>query len=228
MNTSIAPLNVAAATLLIQIIFISILTITTCIYLKTQPQRRANTGLVGQPPTGHRKTTQNPTYIPTLALALASITALLVSDDFYGIWSPIFQGVEINTLSASNAIYLVFVLDLILVSYLIYTSGGAKSSPFLTAIFTLPALGIFLRLPPTAFMTFALLATFLYLFLFIVPNERNQSAQKAAAFMNISCLLLSMLTGYITRPIPIDQLKSNESQIVNAPATPDSQPACIN
>ena len=174
MNTSIAPLNVAAATLLIQIIFISILTITTCIYLKTQPQRRVNTGLVGQAPSGHRKTTQNPTHIPTLVLALASITALLISDDFYVIWSPIFQGVEINTLSASNAIYSVFIFDLILVSYLIYASGGAKSSPFLTAIFTLPALGIFLRLSPTAFITFALLATVLYLVLFIVPNERNQ------------------------------------------------------
>ncbi len=218
----------AAATLLIQIIFISILTITTCIYLKTQPQRRINTGLVGEASTGHRKNTQNPTHIPTLAIALASIIALLISDDFYGIWSPIFQGVEINTLSASNAIYLVFILDLILVSYLIYTSGGAKSSPFLTAIFTLPALGIFLRLPPTAFVTFALIATLLYLFLFIVPIERNQSAQKAAAFMNISCLLLSMLTGYITRPIPIDQLKSNEAHIVIAPTTPNIQPACIN
>lgn len=146
---------------------------------------------------------------PTLFVALGSFLVLLLSDDLYSIWSPIFQGVGINTITSTTAIGIVFVFDLALVAYLIGVSGGSRSSPFLSSLFTLPALAIFLRLPPNMFLTYAGIATAIYLMLLLPNLDKAQPGQRAAAFMNIACLLLSMVTGYITRPVPITDLKPN-------------------
>jgi hypothetical protein len=131
---------------------------------------------------------------------------LLISDELYSIWSPLFQGVVINTISARTAIFLVFVLNLGFVCYLVAVTGGSRTSPFLSALFTVPALAIFLRLPPSSFLTFAALAAVIYLLLFTPEMERQQPSQTPAAFMNLACLFLSIFTGYITRPVPINEL----------------------
>lgn len=205
---SIQPLNVAAATLLIELLLITILAITSSLFRgsRWEPSRSSRLGL-GLPGEEHiagaalRRS-------PTLFVALASFAALLISDELYSIWSPIFQGVGINTISAAAAIGTVFILNLFLVGYLVFATGGSRMSPFLSALFTIPALAIFLRLPPSMFITFAVVACVLYLALLVPDLERVQSSQSAAAFMNISCLLLSMFTGYITRPVAINDLKS--------------------
>lgn len=194
---SIQPLNVAAATLLVELLLITLLAITSSLLRgrRWDPvKEHIEGGLLRRS--------------PTLFVALASFAVLLISDELYSIWSPIFQGVGINTISAAAAIGTVFILNLFLVGYLIFATGGSRTSPFLSALFTIPALAIFLRLPPSMFITYAVIASLVYLLL-LAPNlERVQSNQSAAAFMNISCLLLSMFTGYITRPVPINELKA--------------------
>ncbi|MDA8447471.1 hypothetical protein [Paracidovorax valerianellae] len=216
---SIQPLNVAAATLLIQLLLITLLAITSSLFRgkRWEPAResrldlglRAEEHIAGMP---LRRS-------PTLFVALASFAVLLISDELYSIWSPIFQGVGINTISAAAAIGTVFILNLSLVGYLVFATGGSRSSPFLSALFTIPALAIFLRLPPSMFITYAIVACFLYLLLLVPTLERVQANQSAAAFMNISCLLLSMFTGYITRPVPINELKASSSKpAISVPA----------
>ena len=217
---SIQPLNVAAATLLVQLLLITLLAITASLYRGIKPNG-AGTRFLGDSIHGQVQLRRS----PTLFVALASFAALLISDELYSIWSPIFQGVGINTISASSAIATVFVMDLLLIAYLVATTGGSQSSPFLPALFTVPALGIFLRLPPSMFVSFAILAAIIYVVLLIQQPEHTQASQFPSAFMAIACLFLSMFTGYITRPVPINELqKPKAANSVRAPAPSPSQP----
>jgi hypothetical protein len=207
LEQTIQPLNVAAATLLVQLLFMTLLAIASSLYDSQRPSTDAPRMLVLQSGVGLqlRKT-------PTLFVALLSFAVLLVSDELYLIWSPIFQGVGINTISAANSIAIVFYLDFALVIYLIACSGGGSMSPFVPALFTLPALAIFLRLPPVQFFQFTVVSAVAYIFsLLLNQPEGHKSFEKtprqfAAAFMNIACLFLSMFTGYITRPVSIGEL----------------------
>lgn len=217
---SIQPLNIAAATLLIQVILVTLIGITTSIY----------TTRVLVPDETYRVNGQK--YLlggvlrrsPTLFVTLFSIAVLLISDELYLTWSPIFQGVGINTISTTTAINLVFGLDLVLVGYLIYSTGGSRKSPFVAALLTIPALAIFLRLPPSLFIAYAVIAAVIYI-IFVAPiRELGQPTIAAVTFMNIACLLLTMFTGYITRPVSISDLKpstlpapQHEDRIPQAP-----------
>ena len=197
---TIQPLNVAAATLLFQLLFVTVIAIASSLH-----------SFPRESPVTQTKTLPKS---PVLFVALASFALLLISDEFYSIWSPIFQGVGINTVSASKAIGFAFFLDMLLIGYLMLQTGGSRSSPFTSALFTLPAIAIFLRLPPFQFLLFTGVAAAIYLALLIQPTtesyrvdlERRQPSQSAAAFINIACLLLSIFTGYITRPVPITEL----------------------
>jgi hypothetical protein len=218
---SIQPLNVAAATLLVQLLLITLLAITASLYRGIKPSG-ASTRFLGDSIHGQVQLRRS----PTLFVALASFAALLISDELYSIWSPIFQGVGINTISASSAIATVFVMDLFLIAYLVATSGGSQSSPFLPALFTVPALCIFLRLPPSMFVSFAVIAAVMYVMLLIQQPVHAQASQVPSAFMAISCLFLSMFTGYITRPVAINELpKPNPVASAQVPADSSSQPA---
>lgn len=53
--------------------------------------------------------------------------------------------------------------------------------------------------------------------LFRSSHEANPFHKQAFAFMSIACLALSMFTGYITRPIPIDQLTTKAQTTTPSP-----------
>ena len=222
---SIQPLNVAAATLLIQLMFVGILGVTSTLYQARRWGMSPVSALDERmlPPSQLRRS-------PTTLLALGSFALLLISDELYSIWSPLFQGVGINTMSARTAIFLVFALNLSVVGYLIAVTGGSRNSPFLSALFTLPALAIFLRLPPSSFLTFSGMAGLIYIVLLAPGIERQQPSQKPAAFMNLACLFLSIFTGYITRPVPINELptpttRASPPSVPSTSASASSQPA---
>jgi hypothetical protein len=200
---SIQPLNVAGATLLVQVLLLSFLGIGGRIFRArwstSVHDRLDQLSLDSLPPLPMRTT-------PLTFLALSSFTLLLLSEDLYVVWSPLFQGLGISTIKTSTAIFLVYVLNLWAIGYLMFRTGGSASSPFLSALFTVPALAIFLRMPPWAFITIAILATLVYLALLAPGLDRKQPSQAPAAFMNVACLLLAMLTGYVTRPVAINEL----------------------
>ena len=200
---SIQPINVAGATLLVQVLLVSILGIGGRIFRARWGMgegRMERHAIEDYPPLPMRTT-------PLTFLALSTFTLLLLSEDLYGVWSPLFQGLGISTIRTSTAILLVYILNLWAIAYLILRTGGSSSSQFLTALFTVPALAIFLRMPPWAFITIAILATLIYLVLMLPIFCRKQPSQAPAAFMNIACLVLAMLTGYVTRPVPINELR---------------------
>lgn len=211
---SIQPLNVAAATLLVQVLLLAILGTAGRLYrARLNGIPPATTSNLYELPPGLLRTT------PLTFLALSSFTLLLLTDDLYGIWSPLFQGVGITTFKSSTAILLVYLLNLWAIGYLMFQTGGSQSSPFTSALFTIPALAIFLRMPPWAFMTVALFSGLIYLVLLALPFGRPQPSRAPTAFLNIACLALAMLTGYVTRPVPITEMKAVERSRGEAEAT---------
>lgn len=204
-NTQIQPLNVGAATLLIQLVLVLLLSITCWHYSSTirLPGGRYLTRADHEAESIRRS--------PLIFVFIASFAVLLVSDEFYGIWGPLFKGVGINTLPKISAIGFVFVIDFLLVGYLMAITGGSRYSLFTSTLFTIPSLAIFLRLPPNMFVTYAVIASIVYLVFLYIQSEPYGSSGFPSAFMHISCLLLAMLIGYITRPVPINQLKKNVS-----------------
>jgi hypothetical protein len=213
---SIQPLNVAGATLLVQVLLVSILGIGGRIFQGRWTMENRTIGrasIEDFPPLPLRTT-------PLTFLALSTFTLLLLSEDLYSVWSPLFHGLGISTIKTSTAILLVYVLNLWAVGYLVLRTGGSTSSPFLSALFTLPALAIFLRMPPWAFITVAVLTAIVYLVLLAPISGTRQPSQAPAAFMNIACLVLAMLTGYVTRPVPITELRPTPAFGVVAPPPP--------
>ena len=214
---SIQSINVVVATLLVQVLFLAILGITGRLY---RARRRSmlpiNFGDIGN---------LSPDLLriaPITFLALASFTLLLLSDDLCVIWGPLFQGVEISTLRSSTAIFFVYLLNTWAVGFLMFQTGGSHSSPFVSALFTVPALAIFLRMPPWAFITIAVLSALIYLLLLAPRIARTQPSQAPSAFANIACLALAMLTGYVTRPTPVTEMESSSaaSPAQQVPPTP--------
>jgi uncharacterized membrane protein YesL len=208
---SIQPINVAAATLFIQLIFIALVAATSALTKVTEEEYHRNYIFMSR-----YMNLNNFRKTPTLLVALVTIAILLISDDLYSVWSPMFSGVGINTIPTEKAIGIVFIMDLGLTGWLMYATGGSRDSPFTPAIFTLPALAIFLRLPTSMFLTYAAITAVIYVFLHIFPRYNNISLSKISViFMSISCLFLSMLTGYITRPLPISDLHKRIHSNVN-------------
>ena len=207
---SVQPLNVAGAMLLVQIVLLALMAVTVSLCHRSPSERafgdelgwRGRSGASGEPPlTGL-----------VLVLALISITVLVCSADVSKLWGPLFGGAGINAISTAAAMNTVFLMDTVFVAILIAGTGNSADSPFTGCLFTLPALAIFLRATPWAFLTFAALSGTIYL---VLSGEaaydrgtRKPALVGASRFMNIACLALSMLTGFITRPVPIDQLRA--------------------
>ena len=212
---SIQPLNVTAATLLIQLLFITLVAIALSSYRSQKLVTQETDVLRGVGQSGSKYLSQG----PVLAVAIIGFATLMVSTELYAIWSPIFQGVGINTIGALRAIGAVFVLDFLLMAWLISQTGGSSTSPFVASLFTLPALAIFLRLPPLMFILFTTLAASIYIILLAPIFEKRARGSFPVAFMNLACLALSIFTGYITRPVPIDQLGSSREEVKIIPNT---------
>lgn len=207
-DQTIQPLNVAGATLLIQLFFLGILAATASIHKWSANRQGAFEFQL------RSKVIFITSGYKTSLLLLATIVSfavLLVSDDFYNLWRPLFTGVEINTIKSSTSISIVFVMDIVITSLLIWSSGGTENSPFTVGLLTIPSLAIFLRESPQHFLTYAVVAALAYCTLLIRQRHFSEPVRSATAFMSMSCLALTMFTGYITRPVPINELKSSSS-----------------
>jgi hypothetical protein len=196
---SIHPINVAGAALLVQFLLLLILGVGIHLY---QESPRPNI-------VGGKQDRRRGVLVPLMFLTFA---LLLFTEDFNALWSPLFPGVMLGTITTVLALFTAYVLNLLAIGYLIFHTGGASSSPFLSALFTVPALAIFLRMPAWAFIAMAVLAVLIYGFLLsverrfsFVPKYESPS-QTPVAFINVACLALAMLTGFVTRPVAITEL----------------------
>jgi hypothetical protein len=198
----IQPVNVSGAILVVQLCLIVIFFFGTAVNF----ENRARSNRVKL-------------YGATILLAIFSILAVAMSADFYAIWAPILGDVTLPTIARSNAFAWVFTLDIVVTMVLVAWTGGTLESPFTAVLFLIPALAIFLRETPTKFFLYATLvgvyyylsvgfdmrkrATYESLDPFTTYSRFGNTAVAAHRFVNLGCLALATVIGYITRPIAL-------------------------
>jgi hypothetical protein len=208
-SEAIQPLNVAGATIIIQLLILGGIAIAS--NLVNTSSDRYHAIYFGRSEVNYWQMISLPLFI----VFIVSIIVLMLSDTMYGlVWGPFFQGIGLNTISTNTSVSIVFVTDLILISHLIYITGGSDESPYTSMLLTIPALAIFLRLSSSTFIYLAVFSSFIYLLLLWISKSSNSHVKtvSARAFINIFCLFLSMLTGYITKPIPMEEMAKINSE----------------
>jgi len=151
---------------------------------------------------------ENPRTIAThawvlLLFALATVGILITSDQFYAIWRPMSGDVNFSLFGWSHALLAVFLIDILCCAFLVFSTGGSYQSPFAPVYFILPAMGFFLRQSPRRVMALTLFISVVFLMGFGLSGARRDEDsvhQGAYAFVSMSCLILSVLIGYLTRP----------------------------
>ena len=198
-NLIIEPINVAGATFLVQFCILAIMIIG--IYMANSALDAIDTSKH----IGHNKNNLAPIRLTSVLMGfLLTFPALFISESFFKIWGPLFQGIGISTISTHAAVFFVFIVNLIIITYLIWLSGGVQSSPFTAVLFMLPALAIFLRLQSYVFIICTVYAALAYLIILYLHEDRARlKGRHANAVVNTLCLVLTALIGFITRPVPI-------------------------
>jgi hypothetical protein len=138
-----------------------------------------------------------------LLFALATIGLLIFSDQFNDLWRPLSGEVNFSVIRWHSAVLYVFLMDIFCVAILVQLTTGSYGSPFAPVYFILPAMAFFLRESPRRVFLYTALVTALFLIGFTAQKPRPEEAiqQKGAyAFVSISCLILSVVIGFLTRP----------------------------
>lgn len=190
---NLKPVNVAGATIVVQVCLLTIIGIATFVENDTEVETR--------------RARKQRAYGLALVLAILTIIAVALSKDFYMVWSPIMGDVLLPTFDRAGAFFCVFMLDIIATILLITWTGGSRSSPYTSMLFLIPALAIFLREPPMKFIAYAVIVGVYYFFTCIDRGRDRMplgwtidGSLQSHRVVNIGCLALAMLTGYITRP----------------------------
>lgn len=194
----IEPLNIAGATFLLQFCILAVLMIGITMLNSARSAIDISNQI-------DRKKSAPPIPLTSIGWCfILTFPALLLSESFSYVWGPLFQGIRLPTFGTHAAVFFVFIVNLIVVTYLIFVSGGVQDSPFTAVLFMLPALAIFLRLQAYVFLFCAAYAALAYLLvLYWCNSELRLSAKHANAVVNSLCLGLTALIGFVTRPVPI-------------------------
>jgi hypothetical protein len=199
---TVQALNVTAATLLIQLLLSGMLSVASALIPKPEYQVRES---------------PLPRQSVILFFTLITFAVLLASADMYSVWRPLFPGVELNIMSSSTATLIVFSVDIALMVFLMGSASNGGENPFSAGLLMVPALAIFLRESPARFISYAVVAGLAYCIITRAASVRQRTVETAmqgkstnsAIFMTIACLALTMFTGYITRPVPIQTSASS-------------------
>lgn len=193
--------SIIVATILIQIVLLFILTVATLMVNATVTAIDRSNQLDYK---RNRSGILSPFFI--IVCLFLSITPLIFSESQNLEWSPVFENIKFS-LSNQAALLVAFMSNLIVVSILIWNTGGSEKSPFVSILFTIPSLAIFLRLDASTFIGCAVFSGFSYILLLYFNNRGNApSGKQPFVFVNIFCLILSIATGFFSRPTPINFL----------------------
>lgn len=192
------PLNIAGATFVLQLILIFIFVIG--VVLDATPSR------------------QNYKYQQLLVIIgtmIASLIVLAVSDTFYPIWQPMLGEAAFDPLiTQGTALAIIFSLDYLTAYLLIRQSGGGRDSPIAPVLFLLPTLSLFLRMPGPIILGYGATTALFFTLSIGFANERQsafsasyeypgQRSMLAFQVVTMLCLVVTIGTGYITRPLAV-------------------------
>ncbi|MHB1058593.1 MAG: hypothetical protein ACYC0F_12025 [Rhodanobacter sp.] len=138
-----------------------------------------------------------------LVLLLVTAGALVFTESMSSVWSPLFHGTSFSGLSDERALLIVFVLDIVVLTRLVYSTGGSVSSPFQPLFFFIPTIALLLRESVLRIVIYCLLISVSFLVLLYQsappPSERPGRVKQAYGFVTVACLALTMLVGLLTR-----------------------------
>lgn len=154
-----------------------------------------------------------------VVFSVFGMAPIVISEDFYPVWGPAFPSVAVPTVSApaTLAVYLCFAW--MCATVFVARTGGSIYSPFTPVLLALPALAIFLRAAPMLFVAVAAAVAIVYLLTagISVPPPKEFEARAFAStahkVVTLCMLALAMLVGFVTRPVPIDQLPSSRATL---------------
>jgi hypothetical protein len=126
--------NVVVTTLLMQVVLLGIIAAASAacgrLYDEWQPF--------------YRKVDRSVYSALILVFALVTVAILIFSDAFTKNWGPLF-GTPPFGFAAGTAVTSVFIIDTLVVAFLVFKTGGADVSPFTPLFFLLPTIALLLR-----------------------------------------------------------------------------------
>lgn len=137
--------------------------------------------------------------VPTLIIAfLGTLFSLLsheqICKSFY---------IEKFVLDYRASIWFIFILDLGIMSYLIYSSGGLSSSPFVSYLILVPTVGLFLGLAPFIISINYLCATIIGVILLTQFSDlkltRSAHYSWAVGIIFVSTMAVALAGNFIRR-----------------------------
>jgi hypothetical protein len=194
MGSSIAPLNITVAALITQFSIVVIISIGAMI-LKSGDRYI---------PIFSKSPARNFPWT-ILFFVLPTIGLLVFSDQLSEVWLPLFGDISFSGVPWSIALLVMFIADILLVTYMVYNTGGSDNSPFNAVFFMLPALAIFLRESGTRIVVYLVLVGICFSFnLYKCAIESKSVGFKLRrhAYLVVSLLSFVLVTfiGYVTRP----------------------------
>jgi hypothetical protein len=143
----------------------------------------------------------------TLTLALISLGSLGTTDAFSEIWLPLFNQEEWRSpITWSHALLITFVLDILVVTYFVFGTGGSRESPFQALYFLIPTLAVFLREPVSRVVFYVTLVAIAYSVTSLIANDNHDEARDtrqnlAHWFVSVASFVAAAVIGLLTRPL---------------------------
>jgi hypothetical protein len=195
MAQSVSPVNVVAAAFIIQFSLMLIFAFSA-LFLGAQRKH-----YMGEP----EPTTDRGLSRTVLVFSLVTIGLLFFSDGLSNVWKPLFQKFDFSGIKWSRVLFLIFILEIVWVSIMVWKTGGSVVSACSPIYFILPALAIFLRESSSRII--------IYLFLVILSYswnlmrytfgdyDQNKGSSKLAYWVvSVASLIVTSFIGYLTRP----------------------------
>ena len=179
------PVNLAAAALIAQFVFVVILMVGSIVVrLPDHPDEvRGSPSFMGA----------------ILLLAVITLGALMLSDDLAAIWRPVYANLKFTAPSLSTGFLIVFFADALFVWFLIWLTGGSTQSPFTPVLFMIPTLAIFLR-EPLGRVLFYVCSVGVVFIVTLGQPQGTHGNRIATGWVALTCLALTTHIGFITRP----------------------------
>jgi hypothetical protein len=138
-----------------------------------------------------------------LSLFLGTVGTLALSEELMHTWQPLLSSPRFQGLSWNHAVLVVFIADIVGLTYLVAGTGGSAASPFQPIYFLIPTLALLLREPSSHVGLYAVLIAVSFSSLLFrhdsAPPEDWQRHRVAYGLVSLLCLTLACLIGLLTR-----------------------------
>lgn len=195
MAQSVSPVNVVAAAFIIQFSLMLIFSFSA-LFLGARRKH-----YMGDPET----TTDRGLSGIVLLFSLVTIGLLVFSDGLSNVWKPLFQDFDFSGIKWSQALFGIFILDIVWVTIMVWKTGGSVVSVCSPIYVILPALAIFLRESSSRIIIYVFLVILsyswnLWRYNFGDDDGNKDSSKLAYWVVSVASLILTSFIGYLTRP----------------------------